>query len=151
MNLQQQIKADMVSAMKEKNQVKVTAIKSLVAAFTNTLAEPNREDRENLTDDEVLAVIKRGVKQRKDSIAQFTEGGRPELAESEQAELAMLEHYLPEMMSKEQILEIAVRVKESMNVTDKSKMGILIGAVMKEIAGQADGSDVKDVVMGLFD
>ena len=151
MNLQQQIKADMISAMKEKNQVKVTAIKSLVAAFTNTLAEPNREDRENLTDDEVLAVIKRGVKQRKDSIAQFTEGGRPELAESEQAELAMLEHYLPEMMSKEQILEIAVRVKESMNVTDKSKMGILIGAVMKEIAGQADGSDVKDVVIRLFD
>ena len=151
MNLQQQIKADMISAMKEKNQVKVTAIKSLVAAFTNTLAEPNREDRENLTDDEVLAVIKRGVKQRKDSIAQFTEGGRPELAESEQAELAMLEHYLPEMMSKEQILEIAERVKESMSVTDKSKMGVLIGAVMKEIAGQADGSDVKDVVMGLFD
>jgi len=151
MNLQQQIKADMISAMKEKNQVKVTAIKSLVAGFTNMLAEPNREDRENLSDNEVMTLIKRGVKQRKDSITQFTEGGRPELAESEQAELAFLESYLPEMMSADQIKEIALKVKETTGIDDKSKLGVLIGAVMKEVAGQADGSDVKDVVMGLLD
>ena len=151
MNLQQQIKADMISAMKEKNQVKVTAIKSLVAGFTNMLAEPNRDDRENLSDDEVMTLIKRGVKQRKDSITQFTEGGRPELAESEQAELDFLESYLPDMMSTEAIKEIAMKVKEATGINDKSKLGVLIGAVMKEVAGQADGSDVKDVVMGLLD
>ncbi len=151
MNLQQQIKADMISAMKDKNPVATTALKSLVAAFTNELSAPNRDDRENLSDDEVMALIKQGVKQRKDSIEQFTTGGRPELADSEQAELSILEKYLPEMMPVEQILEIATRVKETMGIDDKSKMGVLIGAVMKEIAGQADGSDVKDVVMSLFD
>ncbi len=151
MNLQQQIKADMIAAMKEKDQTKVTAIKSLVAGFTNLLAEPGRTDRENLSDDEVLSLIKRGVKQRKDSITQFTEGGRPELAETEQAELGILEKYLPEMMSAEAIREIATQVKTTMGINDKSKMGVLIGAVMKEVAGQADGTAVKDVVMGLFD
>jgi len=151
MNLQQQIKADMIAAMKEKNQVKVTTIKSLVAGFTNMLAEAGREDRENISDDEVLALIKKGVKQRKDAIQQFTDGGRPELAESEQAELVFLETYLPEAMSVNQIKEIAIRVKEEQGVEDKSKMGVLIGMVMKEVAGQADGGDVKDVVISLFD
>ena len=141
----------MVAAMKERDQVKVTTIKSLVAGFINMLAESGREDRENLTDDEVMSLIKKGVKQRKDAITQFTDGGRPELAEAEQAELAILEVYLPTMMSVEQIKEIAQKVKETTGIDDKSKMGVLIGAVMKELAGKADGSDVKDVVMSLFD
>jgi len=151
MNLQQQLKADMVSAMKEKNQVKVTAVKSLVAGMINELAAAGREDRENLTDEEVMSLIKRGVKQRKDSIDQFTNGGRPELAESEQAELVILEAYLPAAMSQADIKEIAMRVKSETGIDDKSKIGVLIGAVMKETQGQADGGDVKDVVMGLFD
>lgn len=151
MNLQEQVKADMISAMKEKNQTKTTAIKSLVAGFINELAAPNRDDRENLSDDEVLTIIKKGVKQRKDSIEQFESGGRPELAQSEKEELHYLEGYLPAMMSPEEIKEIATRVKAETGIDDKSKLGVLIGAVMKETAGQADGGDVKNVVMSLFD
>ena len=151
MNLQQQIKADMISAMKEKNLVKKTALKSLVAAFINELAVAGRVDRENLTDDEVLALIKRAVKQRKDSIEQFIAGDRPELAEAEQAELESIEGYLPALMSPEAIKEIAEKVKAETGIDDKAKMGVLIGAVMKATAGQADGGDVKNVVMSLFD
>lgn len=150
MTLQEQIKADVVTAMKAKESEKVTALKSLTAAFINELAAPNREDRENLTDDEVLAIIKRGVKQRKDSIEQFEQGGRDDLAENEKVELSVLENYLPAMMSDEEILEIATRVKQEQGVEDKSKMGVLIGMVMKETKGQADGGDVKRVVESLF-
>lgn len=151
MNLQQQIKADMIGAMKEKNAVKTTALKSLIAQFTNELVMPGRTDRENLSDDEVLAIIKKGVKQRKDSIEQFTTGGRPELAESEQAELVFLEAYLPETMGYDAILEIAQAKKVELGVDERSKMGILVGAVMKETKGQADGSDVSRIVSSLFD
>lgn len=151
MNLQQQIKADMIAAMKAKDGPKVTTLKSLVALFTTELVKPNREDRENLTDDEVLALIKRGVKQRKDSIQQFEDGGRPELAAAEQMELACLEVYLPETMNDEQIAKIASAKKAELGIDDKSKMGILVGAVMKETKGQADGGDVSRVVSSLFD
>ena len=151
MNLQQQVRADMLEAMKSKDATKTMALKSLIAQFTTELAKPGRDDRDNLSDNEVIGIIKRGVKQRKDSIDQFEKGGRPELAESEKAEMEVLKIYLPEMMSEEQIREIAVSKKAEIGVEDRSKMGILVGAVMKETAGQADGSVVSKVVSSLFD
>lgn len=151
MTLQETIKKDMVSAMKEKNSVKTTALKSLLAAFTNELVAPGRENRDGLSDEEVTAVIKKGVKQRKDSIEQFTQAGRPELAESEIAEMTILESYLPAAMSEDQVREIAIKVKNDLGITDKSKLGVLIGAVVKATGGQADGAVVKNVVQALFD
>ncbi len=151
MTLQETIKQDMIAAMKEKNAVKTMALKSLLAAFTNEMVAPGRESRDALSDDEITAVIKRGVKQRKDSIEQFTQAGRPELAESEIAEMTVLESYLPASMSEEQVREIAIHVKNDLGITDKTKLGVLIGAVVKATDGQADGAVVKNVVQALFD
>jgi uncharacterized protein YqeY len=103
-----------------------------------------------LTDEEVLNVIRRAVKQRKDSIDQFEKGGRPELAESEKAELTVLETYLPAQMSKEEVMKVAMAKKNELCVTDKSKSGQLMGALMKELKGKADGDVVKSVVDELF-
>ena len=151
MNLQQRIRTDMLEAMKAKETEKTMALKSLIAQFTTELSKPGRDNRDNLSNDEVMTLIKRGVKQRKDSITQFEQGGRPELAQAEKAEMVVLEHYLPESMSDEQITMIATAKKAELGVEDRSKMGILVGAVMKETKGQADGSDVSRIVSSLFD
>ena len=102
------------------------------------------------TDEETLAAVKKLVKQRKDSIDQFVKGGRPELAETEQTELAILQVYLPAAMPKAEILKVAIAKKAEMGVTDKSGAGKLIGAISKELKGKAEGSDIKEVVDGLF-
>ena len=148
--MQDKIRAELTEAMKARDTVRVAVLRSLVAAFTNELVAKGRKPDEKLTDDEVLAVIKRAVKQRKDSIEQFEKGGRQDLADNEKAELKILESYLPAQMSAEQIKEKAVALKESMGVTDKTKIGIFMGALMKELKGQADGTLVKEVVDGLF-
>lgn len=145
MSLQSTIKDQIKEAMKAKDSVKLGVVKALSASFVNELVTLKRMPQDVLSDDEALAVIRRAVKQRKDSIDQFTKGGRPELAESEQAELAVLETYLPAMMSKEDVMKIAKAKMAEMNV-DKSKAGMFMGALMKELKGKADGDLVKAVV-----
>jgi uncharacterized protein len=146
MTLQQQIKDSMKEAMKAKDTIRLGVIRGLVASFTNELVAMKKMPTDELSDEEVLNVIRRAVKQRKDSIEQFTKGGRPELAESEQAELAVLETYLPAMMPRDEVLKMAKAKMEELGVTDKSKMGQLMGTLMKELRGKADGDTVKSVV-----
>lgn len=98
------------------------------------------------TDDDVLAVIRRLVKQRRDSIDQFAKGGRPELAEAESKELKILEAYLPASMPRDQIRAVVLAKKAELGVADKSGAGKLIGAVSRDLKGKAEGSDIKAVV-----
>jgi uncharacterized protein YqeY len=106
---------------------------------------------DELSEEEQIKVLKKLQKQRKDAIEKFNEGGRADLADNEKLELEVIEKYLPEAMTKEQILEIAKAKKEELGIEDKSKFGMLIGAVVKETAGQADGGDIKEVVESLFE
>ena len=151
--LQKQIKEELKDAMRAKEAVRLGVIKGLMSAFTNELVAKRRGPDGELTDDEVLDLIRRGVKQRKDAIDQFTKGGRPELAESEQAELVVLEKYLPTMMSQDEILPIVeAKMKERGVVAgDKSGAGKLTGALMKDLKGKADGGDVKAIVDKLLE
>jgi uncharacterized protein YqeY len=150
MSLQAQIKDEIKKAMLAKDTVRLTVMRGVSSAFTNELVAKGRKPQEELPDDEGLAVIKRLVKQRKDSIEQFTNGGREDLAADEKAELAILETYLPETMSKDDIRKVAEAKKAELGVTDKSKVGALIGAIAKELKGKAEGSDIKEVVDSLF-
>jgi uncharacterized protein YqeY len=150
MTLQETIKGSLKEAMMTKDTVKMTVIRGLMSAFTNELVAIGRTPQDQLSDEEVLTVIRRAVKQRKDAIEQFTNGGRADLADNESAELKILEVYLPQMMSKEEIQKIAEAKKTELGITDKSKVGILMSTLMKELKGKADGSDVKAVVEGLF-
>jgi len=145
----EQIKSDMKEAMRAKDQVALTTIRGLISAFTNELVATGETPQDEVTEDIALTVIKRASKQRKDAIEQYTQGGRTDLVENEQAELSVIEKYLPQMMSKEQIKPIA-EAKIAEFGGDKSKMGQIIGAILKETAGQADGGDVKSVVMELL-
>lgn len=146
MELHTQIKEELKTALKAKDAVRLRTVRSMLTAFTNELVATGKKPQELLADAEVLAVIKRLSKQRKESIVQYEAAGRTELAEPEKEELAVLESYLPAMMSEEEIEKIARAKITELGVTDKSKIGILIGTLMKELNGKADGGVVKTVV-----
>lgn len=150
MSIQQTMRDGIKSAMIAKDALRLTVLRGLVSAFTNELVATGKTPQDELPDENAIAVIKRAVKQRKDSIDQFTKGGRLDLVENEQAELKILETFLPATMSKEDIKKIAVAKKTEMNITDKAGMGKFMGLLMKELKGQADGTDVKEVVESLF-
>lgn len=138
------IRDQIKDAMRAKDEVRLLVLRSLVTAFTNELVATKRTPQELLTDEEALRVIERAVKQRKDSIDQFTKGNRPDLAKSEQAELAILDGYLPEMMP---IIEIETIAKGKLAAQQtKPSVGAFTGMLMKELKGKARGEDVKAVV-----
>jgi uncharacterized protein len=150
MSLHTDIKSEVTEAMKARDALRVSVLRGLLAAFTNESLAKKRKPDEELSDDEVLTVIGRQVKQRKDSIEQFEKGGRPELAEDEKKELVILEAYLPSQMSKEEVFEY-VKVKQGeLGITDKSKAGQLTGMIMKDLKGKADGTYVKEAVDSLL-
>jgi len=146
MSLHEDFKTSLKEAMKAKEAVKLSVIRGLLTAFMNELVATNRKPQEILTDNEVLTVIKRAAKQRKESIVQYEAAKRLDLSEPEKAELAILETYLPTLMNQEEITPFVQAKMTELSVTDKSKMGMLVGAVMKELSGKADGADVKAVV-----
>ena len=150
MTIKEQIKTDLVIAMKAHDEVAKNTLKGLISAFTNQVISDGGTPQSEVIDEVAINVIKRSVKQRKDAISQFEKGGRNDLADNEKAELNILEKYLPKQMSEEEILKIAQKKKEEMRIEDQSKMGILVGAVMKETAGNADGSIVSQIVKSLF-
>lgn len=148
--LHETIKASLKEALKAKDEVRLRTVRSMLTAFTNEAVATGKTPQDLLTDDEVLNVIKRLAKQRKESIVQYEAAGRPELAEPEKAELSILESYLPQLMSQDEIRPVAERKKAELGIEDKSMIGKLIGAVMQDLKGQADGGDVKAVVESLF-
>ncbi len=150
MELHTQIKGQLKEAMKAHDEVKLRTVRSMLTAFTNELVATGKKPQDMLDDAGVLTVIKRLAKQRKDSIEQFDAAGRTELSEVEKAELVVLESYLPTLMSQDAIRPLAEAKKAELGMTDKTKMGMLVGALMKDLQGKADGGDVKAVVESLF-
>jgi len=148
--LHEQIKSKIKEAMLAKDMVLLETLRSMLAAFTNELVSKSRKPNEMLSDEEVLIVITRLSKQRKDSIEQFKKGNREDLVKEEEAQLAILETYLPKLMEKSEIEKIAKSKKEELNITDATKKGMLMQALMKELKGKADGGIVKEVVDSLF-
>jgi len=148
--LHDKFKQEVQESLKARDTVRTTVIRGLLTAFTNELVATKRKPDVTLTDDEILTVIRRAVKQRKDSIEQFRAGNREDLAKTEEAERKILETYLPAMMPREEIEKIAKAKATELGVTDKSKANVLMGNLMKEFKGRADGTDVRAVVDSLF-
>ncbi len=136
--------------MMAKDALRLAAFRAMSAAFTNELVAKNKKPQDMLTDEEAIAVITKLAKQRKDSIEQFKKGGREDLVKEEEAELSILETYLPKMMSKAEVEKIAKAKKTELAITDPSKKGLLMSALMKDLKGKADGSTVKEAVDSLF-
>ena len=148
--LHEQIKNGIKEAMMAHDALRLRAFRAMSAAFTNELVAKNKKPQDMLTDDEALVVITRLAKQRKDSIEQFKKGNREDLVKEEEAELSILETYLPKMMSKEEVVKIATAKKSELGINDATKKGVLMSALMKDLKGKADGMTVKKVVDSLF-
>lgn len=140
----------MVAAMKAKEETRLSVLRGLLSLFTHELTTTKRTPHDQLHDDEVIALIRRSVKQRREAATQFRAGGREDLAVTEEAEAAILETYLPTLLSYDKVAEAVATKAKSLGITDKSGMGKLIGAVMAELKGQADGKEVKAAVEALL-
>jgi len=150
MTLHEKLKQEIPGALRAHDEVRLRTLRSLVAAMTNEVVAKKRKPDEYLNDDEAITVLKRAANQRKDSIEQFTKGGRPELAVPEKEELALIEAYLPQMMSRDEIETVARSKIVELGVSSKADAGKFMSAVMKELKGRADGADVKAVIDNLL-
>jgi uncharacterized protein len=140
------IQEQIPEAMRARDEVRLVTLRGMLAAFVSEVMNLKRKPQDKLTDDEAIAVIRRLVKQRKDSIEQFKKGNREDLVKNEEAELKVLEEFLPAQMSEEQIREIVLKKKAELGEVDKTKIGQFMGSVMKETAGNADGALVKKII-----
>ncbi len=150
MSIHTDLRVTLKEALKAKDEVTLRTVRGIITACTNEMVATGRTPQNELKDEETLAVIKRLAKQRKESIVQYEAANRPELAVPEKEELVVLEAYLPKLMSQDAIRPVAEAIKAELGITDRTKMGMLMGAVIKKLAGQADGADVKAVVESLF-
>ena len=145
MSLKVRINDDMKAAMRAREAERLGAIRLLLAA----IKQKEVDERVELDDAAIATVVDKLIKQRKDSIEQFQKGGREDLVAKEKEELAILESYLPQMLSREEIRVVAHARIEAIKAGgsfDPKAVGKIIGMIMKELAGQADGTDVKAVV-----
>lgn len=147
---QAELKEAMKDAMRAKDSVRLGVVRGLIAAAMNEAVVKGKGPDGILTEEEMLVLITRASKQRKDSIEQFEKGGRPDLAEPEKAELAIIMTMLPAQMSRDEIVAAATAKAAEMGVTDKTGANKLMGMLMKDLKGRADGNDVKAVVDGMF-
>ena len=144
------IREDLKTAMRAKDQVKVDTLRGSISAFTNELVAKGKKPTDELSEMEMITVLKRLAKQRKDSAEQFEKGGRTDMAEKEKVELTIIEAYLPQMAGREEVMKVALAKKSELGITDASGAGKLMGAVIKALEGNADSAVVKEVVQGLF-
>lgn len=143
MDIRGKILADMKTAMKDRNQVKLDTIRFLQSAIKYREIElrPNA-----ISEDEIVGVVKKLVKQRKESIEQFTAGNRQDLVDSENAQLKILEEFLPAQLSREQIEKIVGEAIAAVNAQSIKDMGPVIKEVMARAGSAADGKTVSELV-----
>ena len=139
------IKNQIKDAMRAKDALRLEVLRGLQALFSNELIAKKSNDP-LLKDEDVITIIKRSVKQRKDSIEQFEKGGRKDLADKEKGELKILEAFLPTTMSRSEIKKVVEAKIKVTGPIDKTKAGQFMGMIIKELKGKADGSDIKAVV-----
>ena len=145
MSLHKQIKDGIKEAMIKKDALRLTALRGVLATFTNEMLAKKITTPE-LSNDDAIAIVRRLVKQRKDSIEQFTKGNRMDLVKNEEAEMKILEAFLPQMMSREEIEKIVKAKVVEAGTVDKAKLGQFMGGIMKELKGKADGMIVKEIL-----
>lgn len=146
MALKDQIMADLRDAMKQKQKDRLRVLRSLKAKLLEREISEREGGEGELNNEQAIEVLMKAAKQRKESIEQFEEGDREDLAQKERDELEIIESYLPEMLSEDEIREATRKKIEQMGAENMSDMGRVMGAMMQELKGKADGSKVSKVV-----
>ncbi len=145
MLLKEKITEDLKKAMKTGDTLKRETLRMLESMIHNAEIE-KRKKEEGLADTEVIEVLSRAVKQRRDSVEQYEKGGRADLAEKEKKEIEIISAYLPEQLGEDKIREIVKEVITQTGAAGKADMGQVMGQAMGRLKGQADGNVVKRIV-----
>jgi len=145
MSLHKQIKDGIKEAMIKKDTLRLTVLRNISSTFMNEMLAKKITTPE-LSDEDAIAIVRRLVKQRKDSIEQFTKGNRMDLVKNEEAEMKILEVFLPQMMSREDVEKVVKAKIAEAGVVDKTKLGQFMGGIMKDLKGKADGMLVKEIL-----
>ena len=148
MELEKRIQTDMVAAMKAKEVVRLASLRAIKAAIM--LAKTAEGGNGEVTDQEIVKIIQKLVKQRKESAQQYTDAGRPELAENELAEAAEMEVYLPKQLSEAEVEAELVKIIAEVGATQPSEMGKVMGVATKRLAGLAEGRVISTLVKKLL-
>jgi len=146
MSLKERIARDLQDALRAGDKTRLGTVRLLQAAFT----EKEKSGAGPLTDDDYLAVVQKQAKQRRDAAEQFRAAGRTDLAEREEAELAVLGDYLPAQVSDEDIHRVVHEIVQRTGATSMKDMGRVMGEAMSALKGQADGRRVQAVVRALL-
>ena len=143
MSLKQRIIDDMIDAMRAKDAPRLSTLRMVKAAMMNRQIDKGGE----LTDEELAKMLQSLVKQRRDSVEQYERGGRAELAEKERAEIAVIEHYLPQGATREEIEQAVAAAVEETGASSLKEMGAVMKAAQARLAGRAaDGRVVSEIV-----
>ncbi|MBO6584849.1 MAG: GatB/YqeY domain-containing protein [Gracilimonas sp.] len=146
MTIKEQIISDIKDAMKAKQQDKLRVLRSLKAKLMEKEISERKDGEANLTDEQAVEVLMKAAKQRKESIEQFEDGDREDLAENEKKELKIIEAYLPEMMDEDEVRSIVKEKIEALGASGMQDMGKVMGPLMGQLKGKADGSMVSRIV-----
>lgn len=149
MKLSETLNRDYIAAMKSRNQVQLTVLRLLKTAISNRLVELKRPGGQ-LEDEELLDLLLKQAKQRKDSIEQFKAARRDDLADKEEQELHVLESYLPKQLDDEELKEIITNVIRELGASGPQAMGKVTGAVMSRYKGQVDGKKTSAMIKQLL-
>ena len=140
------VMSDLKDAMKAKDTVALTTLRALKTALTNAAIESGNKDNV-VSDADALALVRKQIKQRNDSIEQFENAGRAELAENEKAEIVVLEKYLPAGLSAEEVSAIVADAVSETGASSRADMGKVMKIVQEKVAGRADGKTLSQEVM----
>ncbi|WP_299529043.1 GatB/YqeY domain-containing protein [Ulvibacterium sp.] len=144
MGLQEQVMEQMKAAMKSKDSVALESLRAIKSALL--LAQTESGAGGNLTEADEIKLVQKLVKQRKDSASIYKEQGRADLAEPELAQAAVIEQFLPEQLTEEEIEKVVVQTIDAIGASGMKDMGKVMGMVSKELAGQADGKTISTIV-----
>ncbi|HEX2121690.1 MAG TPA: GatB/YqeY domain-containing protein [Thermoanaerobaculia bacterium] len=144
--LSEKIRADLTEAMKAQQKERLSTLRMLQSAIKNEQINAGHE----LSDEEAMTVIRKAVKQRQDSIEQYTKGHRPELAEKERAEMELLKAYLPPELTDEELQNGVVDIIEALGATSKKDMGRVMKEATTRYKGRVDGKKVQEIVSRLL-
>ena len=143
-NLWQRINEDLKKAMLQKDEETLNVLRMILAEMKNKMIE--LKEKESLVDDKAMEVLKSSIKKRKDSIELYEKGDRQDLADKEKKEIEIIEKYLPEQMSDEELEKIIKDIIGSMGEVSQKDFGKIMGQVMAKTKGQADGNKVSEIV-----
>ncbi|MBO0342892.1 MAG: GatB/YqeY domain-containing protein [Bacteroidota bacterium] len=144
MGLQEKVMTEMKAAMKAKDTVTLEALRAVKSAIL--LAKTDKGGGAGLSEEDEIKLVQKLVKQRKDSAVIYKEQDREDLAEPELAQVAVIEKFLPEQLTEEEIEKVVVMTIDSVGATGMQDMGKVMGIVSKELAGQADGKTISTIV-----